>query len=453
MELTAFVLLAAALVAVVVFLVRGRDRAARAEAEARAAVESRELLAKSHEHVVAQLKESHAAEIDNLRRQWAEARAEMLRQAEAARADDARRQEAEREEARRQWEEKMSALRLAFDKLSAEHLRQQQESLKATNRESVETVLSPLRESIAAFKKDFTDRMVAQGQTDAVMKDAIRRLAEQTSALGEGADRLARALKADPKQQGCWGEEVLKNILEASGMTEGRDFETQAAETDADGNRVIPDVKVMIPGQGYLVIDSKTSIKAYLDYMQADDEAERKRCLREHLDSVRRHYRELAEKHYPKRVKDAAGYVLMFIPNEGSYVLAMENDARIAIDAYRERVIIVNPTNLMLALQIVSLLWQNQRQEKNVRDIIAAATKLYEKFATFSDSFVSVGERLQSAATAYDSAMGQLCTGRGNFASQLEALKAKGVMTVKSINAKMLEADEAHAIGAGEASR
>lgn len=412
------------------------------------------LMQRQNYYVIMQnLKESHAREVTTMRSQFEaerqqlqhhadESRAELQRQFDASCRQMQQQHEQANQELQHQWEEKLKVMRLEFDKLSAEHLRQQQADMKATNKESVENLLNPLRQTIDAFKKEFSDKMTDTARTDAVMQQAISQLQQKTDRLDQSATNLARALKADPKKQGDWGEEILRNILEASGLTEGIDFETQAGETDEAGNRFIPDVKVRIPGEGFLIIDSKTSIKAYLEYLETEDEAVRRQKLREHIDSVRKHYKELAEKHYPKKVKDAAGYVLMFIPNEGSYLLAIENEPHLAIDAYRERIIIVNPTNLMLALQIVSLLWQNQKQTKNVRDIIDSATRLYEKFATFSESFVSIGRNLQEATNAYDRARTQLSEGRGNFARQLEAFKGKGVMTNKSISRKLLEESE-----------
>lgn len=450
MEIVVIIILALLLVVAAFIAIKKTRLAAESSEELKSFKQIQSLNEQHKEESISQLKQSHAAEIQALQQQFdksradiqlqhAKSREELLEQNEKSKQELKQQFEASRLEQQRQWEEKLKTMRLEFDKLSAEHLRQQQADMKATNKESVENLLNPLRQTIETFKKEFSDKMTDTARTDAVMKEAISQLQQKTDLLGESANNLTRALKADPKKQGNWGEEILKNILEASGLTEGIDFETQAGEVDDEGNRYIPDVKVRIPGEGYLIIDSKTSIKAYLEYLEAEDEIQRKQHLREHIDSVRKHYKELAEKHYPKKVKDAAGYVLMFIPNEGSYLLAVENDSRLAIDAYRERIIIVNPTNLMLALQIVSLLWQNQRQTKNVKDIIDSATKLYEKFATFSDTFVAIGERLQSVENVYEQARTQLTDGRGNFARQLESFKEKGVITNKGINTKLLE--------------
>lgn len=430
MEIAIIIVLAVALIVSIVLLMKSREQSAKATAEATSLQQKQMFMQQMHEQ-----------SRQEMLQQWEATKKEMQQQHEQSRQDLQRQHEQSKQEMQRQWEEKLATMRLAFDKLSAEHLKQQQADMKATNKESVENLLNPLRMTIDAFKKEFADKMSSTERNDAVMKEAISQLQQKTELLDQSATNLARALKADPKKQGNWGEEILKNILEASGMEEGRDFETQSQEADEEGNRYIPDVKVRIPGEGYLIIDAKTSTKAYLEYLEAEDELTQKLKLKEHIDSVTKHYKELAAKHYSKKVKDSASYVLMFIPNEGSYLLAMENKPQLAADAFRERIIIVNPTNLMLALKIVSLLWQNQKQEQNVKDIIDAATKLYEKFATFSDSFVNMGERLQGLSNAYETARTQLTDGRGNFARQLENFKSKGVITNKSINTKLLDED------------
>lgn len=430
-EIIVIILLALLLAVAVILLMQARERATRAETEAVSLGRSLEVQKSSSDTIVNNLKESHRQEVQHLQEQFEQQKQELRQQADA-----------DREEMQQQWEEKLRVLRLEFDKLSTEHLKEQHAQMKATNRESVESLLTPLRQTIDTFKKEFQDKMTDTARTDAVMQAAIKSLNEQTLRLGEDAKNLTQALKADPKKQGDWGEAVLRNILEASGMTEGVDFFTQEHVRDAEGNLDIPDVKVKLRGDSYLIIDSKTSIKAYLEYIEAVDKVSQERALREHLASVRKHVTELADKHYPRKVENAAEYVLMFIPNEGSYILAMENDARLAADAYQRHIIIVNPTNLMLALKIVWLFWQNEKQAKNVQDIIDSAKKMYEKFATFSDTFTKMGEQLLTVQRTYEQGTRQLTEGKGNFTRQLEQLKDKGIISDKTINPKLLPEEE-----------
>ncbi len=435
----AIIILALLLLILSYLLFQSHGKATKAETQVVSLQEQQETLKQSSESVVQNLKDSHKKELDELKVQYLQMLEHIKSQFQETKADMEQRHDLQKKEMQQQWEEKINTMRLEFDRLSSEHLKMQQESMKATNVESMDNLLNPLKESLAKFKKEFEDKMTEQGKTDAVMKEAIRTLTDQTIVLGENADNLAKALKADPKKQGNWGEAVLKNILEASGMTEGTDFFTQDVNTDDNGNRFIPDVKVKLHGDSYLIIDSKTSITAYLDYIHAETAEEQERHIKEHIKSIRTHVNELADKHYPKKVENSAEYVLMFIPNEGSYILAMENDAKLATDAYQKHIIIVNPTNLMLALKIVWLFWQNAKQTKNVKDIIESAQKVYKKFATFTDTFSDLGTKISAASSAFDKAQGQLSTGPGNIVKQLESWKDKGVIPEKEINKKLLE--------------
>ena len=435
----AIIILALLLLILSYLLFQSHGKATKAETQVVSLQEQQETLKQSSESVVQNLKDSHKKELDELKVQYLQMLEHIKSQFQETKADMEKRHDLQKQEMQKQWEEKINTMRLEFDRLSSEHLKMQQESMKATNVESMDNLLNPLKESLAKFQKEFEDKMTEQGKTDAVMKEAINTLTNQTMVLGENADNLAKALKADPKKQGNWGEAVLKNILEASGMTEGTDFFTQDVNTDDNGNRFIPDVKVKLHGDSYLIIDSKTSITAYLDYIHAETTEEQERHIKEHIKSIRTHVNELADKHYPKKVENSAEYVLMFIPNEGSYILAMENDAKLATDAYQKHIIIVNPTNLMLALKIVWLFWQNAKQTKNVKDIIESAQKVYKKFATFTDTFSDLGTKISAASSAFDKAQGQLSTGPGNIVKQLESWKDKGVIPEKEINKKLLE--------------
>ncbi len=435
----AIIILGLVLLALGYLLFQSHGKATKAETQVQSLLEQQKTLKESNDTVVNNLKESHKKELDELKVQYLQMLEQVKNQFRESKNDMENRHATQKREMQEQWEEKMNTLRLEFDRLSSEHLKKQQESMKATNVESMDNLLNPLKESLSMFKKEFEDKMTEQGKIDAVMKEAINNLTDQTAILGENADNLAKALKADPKKQGNWGEAVLKNILEASGMTEGTDFFTQDSTTDENGNRFIPDVKVKLHGDSYLIIDSKTSITAYLDYIKAETAEEQEHFIKEHIKSIRTHVNELADKHYPKKVENSAEYVLMFIPNEGSYILAMENDAKLATEAYQKHIIIVNPTNLMLALKIVWLFWQNAKQTKNVKDIIESAQKLYKKFATFSDTFIDLGSKITAANTAFDKAQGQLSTGAGNIIKQLESWKDKGVIPDKEINKKLIE--------------
>ena len=397
------------------------------EAEARYAAEKQET-ENRHEREKADLKEQYA-------RQLAQQEArhnEQIAQQETRHQQDRQRQQ-------EQWKEQLNTLKLQFDKLTSEHLTTQREALKQQNSESITLLLNPLKQSVDSFSQQFATTMKTQGERGSVMEEAVKALSQQTQRLDKTTDNLTNALKGSNKTQGNWGEQVLANILENSGLVEGRDFTTQESVTDESGRRSIPDVVVHLGGHPPVIIDSKASLTAYFDYVEAEDEISRTAAAKAHVASVRSHVRELVSKNYPDKIKGAQNYVLMFIPNEGSYILAVNSDAKLTGDAYRQGVILVNPTNLMLALRLVYLFGQSEKQAKHVDDIILSARKLYDKFATFSSSFVDIGSKINSLSATYATAEGQLLSGRGNFAKQLENLKDKGVTTNSQINPKLLE--------------
>ena len=333
----------------------------------------------------------------------------------------------------------VNALREQFASLAAQKLQATTETLSDVNQKRVGELLRPLQAELDRFRKAFDENRAQQVANKSSFDQAIRDLGDRALKIGAEAENLAKALKSESKTQGDWGEMVLSNILTVAGLKEGVDFLPQAQETDAAGNRLIPDVEIPLPNGEKLLIDSKASVTAYLDYVAAQDEAARERAAKEHVVSVRKHMDELADKDYVKKVKGSQGYILMFIPNEGSYLLAMERDRKLATDAFRRHVIIVNPTTLLLCLQIVALLRAREAQNENAEKISLAAAKMYEKFVGFSDTFADIGKRLEGLSDAYRKANGQLCDGPANVVRQLEKLKGMGVVTTKSINRKLIE--------------
>ena len=268
----------------------------------------------------------------------------------------------------------------------------------------------------------------------------VRDLMEQTTAMGREAEELARALRSDSKKQGNWGEMILGNLLQASGLTEGRDYVVQAGTEDGEGRRLIPDVVVNLPGNRAVIVDSKVSLTAFTAYVAADDAEEQKRMLREHVASVRRHVKELSQKRYDKVVKNSIGYVLMFIPGEAPYVAAVSADERLTADAYAQRVILLNPTNLLMALQLAYNLWQSEMQSRSVGEIYTSAERLYKKFTLFAQNFVQIGRGIRQLSDVYERSEKQLTTGRGNIISQLEGWKKKGLTPPADIPDALMEA-------------
>ena len=255
----------------------------------------------------------------------------------------------------------------------------------------------------------------------------------QTEKIGSDAANLTKALKGDSKMQGDWGEMVLETILENSGLRKDEEFFIQENTKDEEGKNYRPDVIVRFPEGRSVVIDSKVSLTAYSDALAAEDEAEQERLMKAHALSVRKHIDELAAKDYSKLVDDAIGFVLMFIPNETSYIAAMKQQPDLSRYAYQKKIIIISPSNLLMALQLAYNLWQYDRQNKNVEKIVKTAADLYDKVAGFEDTFMSVGDLITRLSGTFDKAKKQLYDGTGNVMRRVESLKGLGVTPKKQI--------------------
>ena len=355
-----------------------------------------------------------------------------------------------REESDRQWEQKLEALRQEMQKMAAEQLAAKQSALQESNRQQMNELLRPVKEQFADFKKSVEEsktlnevnKKELQHTFEATMRlfqqeqqQTVLMLKEQTSKIGSDAANLTKALKGDSKMQGDWGEMVLETILENSGLRKDEEFFIQENTKDENGRNYRPDVIVRFPEGRSVVIDSKVSLTAYTDALATDDEADRERLLKAHALSVRKHIDELAEKDYSKLVDDAIGFVLMFIPNETSYIAAMKQQPDLSRYAYQKKIIIISPSNLLMALQLAYNLWQYDRQNKNVEKIVKTAADLYDKVATFEDTFTGIGDLITRLSGIYDKAKKQMYDGPGNVMRRVEGLKALGVTPKKQLKA------------------
>ena len=386
------------------------------------------------------IKEHHADEMQNLKEQMASERQYAAQM---------------RQENDRQWAEKMEALRQEMQRMTAEQqkaaaeqLAAKQSALQENNRLQMDELLKPIKEQFADFKKSVEDsktqnevnKKELQSTFEATMKlfqqeqqQAVTSLKEQTSKIGSDAANLTKALKGDSKLQGDWGEMVLETILENSGLRKDEEFFIQENTKDENGKNFRPDVIVRFPEGRSVVIDSKVSLTAYTDALAADNDADRDRLMKAHALSVRKHIDELAEKDYSKLVDDAIGFVLMFIPNETSYIAAMKQQPELSRYAYQKKIIIISPSNLLMALQLAYNLWQYDRQNKNVEKIVKTAADLYDKVVGFEETFTSIGDVLSRLSTTYDKAKKQLYEGSGNVMRRVESLKSLGVTPKKQI--------------------
>lgn len=342
-----------------------------------------------------------------------------------------------KEEMNRQWKEKAELMKAQFEALANEVLEKKSVSLQDTSKVLLGSLLVPLKEKMEGFEKAVHEGREKGIANKVALEKLIENMMKQTQKIGEDAVNLTHALRGNSKIQGDWGEMLLESILEKSGLRKGEEYEVQANVKSDSGENFRPDVIVRFPEKRSIIIDSKVSLTAYVNYMSCEDENEREKYKKEHLLSIRRHVDELSEKDYGKFVKESIGYVLMFIPNEASYILALQNDSSIANYAYAKKIILINPTNLMMALQLAFNLWQSERQTRNVEEIIRRSNDLYDKFVVFTETFMKIEDGLNKASDAYNRAYKQLSVGNGNIVRRLEGLKELGLTPRKNISEKL----------------
>lgn len=351
------------------------------------------------------------------------------------------------------YEKQNEALRqemmLQFKVLASDVLKRNSESLKEANSEQIDALLRPLKENIESFKKTISEGYVKESSSRKLLEVQIERLVKLNETIGEEARNLTSALKGNSKVQGDWGEMILETLLENAGLERGINFETQLTRDSGgnvlkndEGKLLRPDVLIKLPDNHSIIVDSKVSLTAFVDYCNAEDENVRIVAGKKHLQSVYAHIDELYAKMYQNNLKGAADYVMMFIPNESAYIAAVQLDINLWKYAYEHGVIIVSPTHLFSVMSIVSQLWRQDKQNRNAMLIAERGGKLYDKLVLFMDSFEKVGKSIDDAMTSYNKSFNQLRTGKGNVLRQAEDMKNLGAKASKSLPERLSDSAE-----------
>ena len=303
----------------------------------------------------------------------------------------------------------------------------------------IREILDPLRENIDSFRQSVADCYSREARERFSLQERLRELIDTNASVGREARSLSSALKGNTRSQGQWGEMVLENILESSGLRKDHEFMVQqtisnANDDDSRQKHLRPDVIVKYPDKHCVVIDAKTSLTAFMEYVDAESEEERRLAGARHVESVKRHIDELATKNYQDHMNSlSAEFVMMFIPNEAAYMAAMQLDAALWQKAYDKRVLIVSPTHLVSALQLIHRLWAHDKQTRNAIEIAEAAGRMYDKFCGFVGDMNRIGTAMTSARAAYENAMNKLSTGTGNLTSRAAQLREMGAKATKTL--------------------
>lgn len=353
---------------------------------------------------------------------------------ENARLDEQLRQQAEERKALRSESE------MIFREIANSIFDEKSKVMRENNRTQLGDILTPFKSDLENLKKTINDCYIGEMSEVKSLKEQVKDLTDLNNTIGREAKELTMALKGNSKVQGDWGEMLLKQLLEKSGLEEGVNYVLQATENEdgtkiksEEGGQLRPDAIFYLPEGKNLIIDSKVSLTAYTDYINASAE-EQPAKLAAHLRSVKQHIDELARKEYPKYVKNSADFVMMFVPNEGAYLAALNADKDLWESAYNRHIVIISPTHFISVLKLMYQLWIRDKQTKNALKIADETGKLYDKFVGFVSDLEEVGKHLDKAGAVYEEAHKKLSSGKGNLLSRVEGIKELGIKTSKQLS-------------------
>ena len=346
------------------------------------------------------------------------------------------------EEEQKSSSEKLKVLQDAKQELSNEFkvlsnkiFEDKAKQFSSLNKEQLELLLKPFREQIQHFSKEAKEQFTSQTKDSILLQDELLRLKQMNEQLSQDAVNLTNALKGENKMQGNWGEMVLENILEQSGLRRGAEYTLQATLKSQEGKTYRPDVVIHMPQERDIIIDSKVSLVAYERFVNTDDADDKTRALKEHIASISNHVKELSAKKYEKlEGVNTLDFVLLFMPIEGAFLLALEKDGEFFKQAYENNILVVSPSTLLVTLRTIEHIWRTQRQEEHALKIANEAEAMYEKLVLFVDEMKKIGTYLQKAQDSYDTSMNRLSSGKGNVIKRVENIAKLGIKPKKALS-------------------
>jgi DNA recombination protein RmuC len=342
-------------------------------------------------------------------------------------------------EQRQETDELREKFTKEFENLANKILEEKSNKFTEQNRENMKNILSPLQEKIHLFERKVEDTHKESIDYHAALREQILGLKVMNESMSRETLNLTRALKGDTKMQGNWGELVLERVLEKSGLEKGREYYVQQSHVLEEGGRVLPDVVINLPDGKKMIVDSKVSLIAYERYINADDDPLKLAYLKDHVNSIKRHVDQLGDKNYHDLYKiESPDFVLLFIPMEPAFALALNEDATLYSKAFERNIVIVTPTTLLATLRTIDSMWTNQKQQENAYEIARQAGALYDKFEGLIGDLTKVGNKMKDAQGEYQNAMGKLFDGRGNIITSIEKLKKMGAKAKKSLPESIL---------------
>lgn len=330
--------------------------------------------------------------------------------------------------------------KLEFENIANKVLEEKTAKFTEQNRTNLDLILNPFKENIKAFEEKVDKVYKSESDERNILKGVISQLMDQSKQIQEDANNLTKALKGDAKKQGNWGEVILERVLERSGLIKDREYRIQASLSAAEGSRMQPDVIIDLPDDKHVVVDSKVSLVAYERLVTADTDLEKETYLKQHLLSIKNHIQGLSGKNYQELYQiNSPDFVLLFIPIESSFGIAVQQDAELFNYAWDRKVVLVSPSTLLATLRTIASIWKQERQNRNVLEIARLSGSMYDKFVGFLTDMESIGRNIRQSQDAYDKALNKLSTGTGNLSSTSEKIKKLGAKATKQIDTKFLD--------------
>ncbi|SFS33435.1 DNA recombination protein RmuC [Lutibacter maritimus] len=329
-----------------------------------------------------------------------------------------------------------------FEILANKILEEKSTKFTEQNKENLKNILNPLQEKIQTFEKKVEETHKESIDYHAALRQQIVGLKDLNLQMSKETINLTKALKGDSKMQGNWGELVLERVLEKSGLEKDSEYFVQQSFVNDEGKRIMPDVVIHLPDEKKMIIDSKVSLTAYEQYVNAEDDTEKTHFIKEHVNSLKRHIEQLSDKKYEDIYKiDSPDFVLLFIPIEPAFAVALNFDNQLYNKAFERNIVIVTPTTLLATLRTIDSMWNNEKQQRNAIEIALQAGRLYDQFVNLTDDLIKVGNQLKTVQGSYDGTMKKL-TGTGNLIRKVESIRKLGAKGTKNFNDKLLERAE-----------
>lgn len=330
-----------------------------------------------------------------------------------------------------------------FELIASRILEEKTKKFTEENRNNLDIILNPFKENIKAFEEKVEKVYKAESDERNVLKGHINQLIEQSNLMNLETKNLTKALKGDNKKQGNWGEMILERVLERSGLVKDQEYRIQASHQSSEGGRFQPDVVIDLPDEKHLIIDAKVSLIAFERLVNSETEEDRDLFTKQHIASIRNHIQELSSKNYSELYKiNSPDFVMLFIPIESSFGIAVQKDAELFNFAWDKRVVIVSPSTLLATLRTIASMWKQERQNRNVMEIARLSGEMYDKFVGFVGDMEGIGKNIKQSQDAYDKALNKLSSGRGNLSTTAEKIKKLGAKTGKQLDQKFIGEEE-----------